>query len=151
MKAYTFINSYIYGIQVGIQAGHSIVELMNEFGSTREVQMWANKYKTFAWLDGGNDINMKELLSIVEDSGVPVMPFYEEGMGNLLTSFTLVLTNEQLELADNIRKLKLNKYTSHNGIKLAYPDWTEYDLDILHSEGLLDLLILIAGSRSKQL
>lgn len=97
MKLYTFINSYIYGIQVGIQASHSNIEFMNEHGDNEEVKEWASDHKTFIWLDGGDANQMIENIKLLQDAGFSVSYFREPGLGNIVTSFSVLITESVLK------------------------------------------------------
>lgn len=119
MKAYTFIHKSIYGPQVGIQAGHSLVALAMENGNrgplydlTKEEKIlldWYENHKTFVWLDGGNSSSMHEAIKVIADSDMPYSAFTEpditsvDSTEGVLTAITVVLTKELVEYADKLR------------------------------------------------
>lgn len=103
MKAYTFVNTYVCGIQVGIQAGHSLVRHMADHGSNPIVAEWVSEHQTFVWLDGGDSRAMDLLAVRLEDAGIPFTAFREEGMDDLLTSITFVLDERDVSGIDQLR------------------------------------------------
>lgn len=118
MKAYTFVHSYVCGIQVGIQAGHALVELMNqdEDPGQPHTSQWASHHKTFVWLDGGGSSSMLDLVDNIADSRLVFASFREsEMMSNpddplddgMLTAVSVVLPTEYCDIADSIRMDRL--------------------------------------------
>ena len=101
MKSYTFIHKYIYGPQVGIQAAHSIVELM----LYNEVKDWASNHKTFVWLDGGDSTHMDKLLGLIHLSDFKYGVFREPSMSNLVTAITVVIPSEYVSIIDDVREV----------------------------------------------
>lgn len=150
MKAYTFVNSYICGIQVGIQAGHSIVELMTTYKDNELVREWSLNHKTFVWLDGGDADGMQETLNLLIKAGLPYEFFMEPGLGNMITAVSVVLPTRLVEAADHVRQRRYH-------LSLASPTAGFYDKDGLIqmvdkdlSKSEMQLVELIAGSRNKQ-
>lgn len=160
MRAYTFINSYICGIQVGIQAGHANVGLVDTYREpesgkvVQTVMNWARDYETFVWLDGGKSDDMSRLadrLKEVEDE-IPYHIFREPGLGNIITAISFVLTTQQVMLANAVRQDGyLLRYDTRTGkYYIGSPDLhiclgTEID----HMVGRL--IEMAAHSRSKSL
>lgn len=161
MKAYTFVHSYICGIQVGIQAGHSNVELMRGLdpaGSECDelIDRWASDHKTFVWLDGGDSARLNDIINIIEASGCPYAYFNEPALkcsaadkddAGMVTAVTVLLDTKLVEAADYIRceGLHLNGTSLHN----RYGDFDRISINLSNEERLL--LSLIANSRSKSL
>lgn len=149
MKAYTFINSYIRGIQVGIQAGHSLVELLSANKDDKGVSEWASHHKTFVWLDGGDSDSMEYLIERAVDVGYPIGVFNEPGLGDLVTSFTIVLPENLSSILDDMRKYKLelgyNCLNYDNGLLRS----TYEELGITRYEA--NFLLIIANTRTKSL
>lgn len=162
MRAYTFINSYICGIQVGIQAGHANIQLMVDYRSTdssviamsvdhiedpaiKTVQEWAENHKTFVWLDGGDSNDMSRIRARLTDSKLPFSEFKEPGLGGLRTAISIVLTTEQVQLVNLIRedRLELTNGTlmGKHGAVYVSPE-LEKELVLIHQ---------IASSRTKSL
>lgn len=127
MKAFTFINSYIYGPQVGIQASHSIVELMQS--DINKVSTWAREDKTMVWLDGGDSDNMDYLYRLFDRGGYGPKLFREPGMDNLLTSFSIVIGGFTEKDADTIRS---------EGLKFSHEDELGHAV-FVNSEGVRGL------------
>ena len=103
MKAYTFINSYICGIQVGIQAGHANVELAKDADCNDEVRRWADDHKTFVWLDGGDSFSMNHLARTLIPLNLPYAKFYEPGLDGLMTSVSVLLNEIQCDCVELLR------------------------------------------------
>lgn len=115
MKAYTFINSYVCGIQVGIQAGHANVELAKDADCNDEVRRWADHHKTFVWLNGGDSDDMAYVLALLTGSGLPFSRFFEPGMGGLLTASTVLLNESQCNCVELLRSSRGHKIQSDFG------------------------------------
>lgn len=103
MKLYTFVNSYILGMQVGIQASHSNIEFMREHGAEESVREWAQAHKTFVWLDGGGSDKMIENIKLLKAEGFIVSYFREPGLANVVTSFSVLVDEDVL---DEVAKYK---------------------------------------------
>lgn len=167
MKAYTFINSYVCGIQVGIQAGHAIVELMNSYQpmdssvrammedqnedlNTELVQEWAESHKTFVWLDGGDSETMGVLALSLHAASMPYAVFREPGLGNVVTAISTVLDTEQCELVDTL--LSNRGWFSESGME---GDILLYDRDnklLGYTDKMSGPIVeLVANSRLKSL
>ena len=149
MKAYTFIHNYICGIQVGIQASHSIVELVSSDQKHQDlVRDWTLSHRTMAWLDGGDFSSMMGLADTCRNADVPYAVFQEDAMNGLVTSISFVLSTEMVEIADSIRHLSLAMtYECFNCI------FVDHDGDIFHtvSKGTGELLWAVSQARSKTL
>lgn len=153
MKAYTFINSYVCGIQVGIQAGHAIVELMDNWANHKDVAEWARHHKTFVWLDGGDSDNMQEILNTIVKADVAYEFFLEPGLGNVTTAITVVPNAELVELANQVRQWRY-RLLPDNPIPGFYDDKGQLQINIASkgiSLGEACLVELIANSRNKNL
>ena len=117
MKAYTFIHSYICGIQVGIQASHSNIEIMRNLTPATcirdsEISKWADEHKTFVWLDGGDSETLEDTINLIQAASIPYAYFNEPAMkcssagpldAGMITAVTAVLTEKQVELCSLIR------------------------------------------------
>ncbi|CAM0026345.1 hydrolase [Vibrio phage D148] len=156
MKAYTFVHSYICGIQVGIQAGHSNVELMRKEEGDSDVREWADHHKTFVWLDGGDSEKLNDVINIMQESGMPYAYFNEPALkcssadeddAGLVTAATVLLSTEMVEAADYIRRFRLLL----NGTGFHNPDGSFNPVGNDFGNGEKMLIWLIANSRSKSL
>lgn len=112
MKLYTFVNSYIFGIQVGIQASHSVTGFIMENRNHPKVIEWYEDSETYAWLDGGDNNAMWETVELCENLGELHTIFNEEGLAHALTAFTILPSEKLLETMELVEK----KY-----------DFSEYD------------------------
>lgn len=161
MKAYTFINSYICGIQVGIQAGHSIVELMTEYRhepcesypdptvQEKVVMDWADDHKTFVWLDGGDAEAMDAAYTLARNSRLPCSFFSEPGLGGYMTAFTVVLPSDLVDTVNLLRNNRDAVYTEGMEGEIFWE--TDMVLSNECTKREAPLLELIANSRSKSL
>lgn len=131
MKAYTFINDYIRGIQVGVQAGHAIVELMDNWTGHKDVSEWIRNHKTFVWLNGGDSDTMQGIINTIAKADVAYEFFLEPGLGNITTAIAVV---PPVEIVNAVEATRLDE---------------EFDGDFTDDQ--IDLIELLAGSRSKQL
>lgn len=116
MKAYTFVNSYICGIQVGIQAGHSLVELVKNADCDDEIRRWADDHKTFVWLDGGSSADLDEIYETAMYSSMPSSYFQEEGLGDMTTAVTVILNEDQVDVIDKVRKCRHEMFIEHSDV-----------------------------------
>lgn len=103
MKLYTFINRYICGAQVGIQASHSNIEIMRKEAGDADLTEWMDNHKTFVWLDGGESEHMDLLLARLKQSDFLFAEFKEPGLGNVMTSVSVLLNTDQVMLVNQIR------------------------------------------------
>jgi hypothetical protein len=92
LRFYTFVNFYLSQIQQGIQTGHAAVDLVRAYEDPdREMQIfatewyersamvgeWADNWKTFIVLNGGDDDTIAKTFTILTDSGLPAVEFRE--------------------------------------------------------------------------
>ena len=154
MKAFTFIHSYICGIQVGIQAGHSIVELMRKEEGDNTVREWADHHKTFVWLDGGDSENLNDAINIMQESGMPYAYFNEPALkysstdDGIITAATVVASSEMVYYSDLIRqdRLEYREYAARSGF---YDKDDEFVFGNEFTVEEMRLINLIANARSK--
>ena len=99
MKAYTLIHHYVCGIQTGIQAAHSLVELMVNCGDDLAVVEWSTDHKAVCWLDCWDMEGAWDLVSDV----FPSARFEEPAMGDLCTAVSFVVTDTQIEIMKVLR------------------------------------------------
>jgi hypothetical protein len=70
------------------------VEYANKFHKLTEYIQWVNVDKTIIILDGGTYQEMKECREKLSEFGVPYMAFYEQDLGNLLTSISFLVEDK---------------------------------------------------------
>ncbi|CAL9967962.1 hydrolase [Vibrio phage D69] len=160
MKAYTFIHSYIYGIQVGIQAGHSNIEIMRNLdpgnhARDKAIADWADFHKTFAWLDGGDSDTLNDAINVLQLSGAPYAFFNEPALKSpgsdvgVVTAATVILTEEEVQAADDIRRYRLVRTES----EVDSTTWFESESGSIGTSPMTrqraSLVELVANSRIK--
>lgn len=106
LRFYCFVNFYLSSMQQGIQTGHCAVDLVRKYTKIsghylNEVTprdgvmatLWADSYKTFITLNGGNNEGIKEATRIISDTDFPWALFHEddESLGGLQTCVGVVL------------------------------------------------------------
>ena len=91
---YSLVLRQLSPIQKGVQSAHSIVEYANKFHKLTEYIQWVNVDKTIIMLDGGTYQEMKECRDTLSDLGVPYSTFYEQDLGNLLTSISFLVEDK---------------------------------------------------------
>lgn len=91
---YSLVLRQLSPIQKGVQSAHSIVEYINKFYKSSEYIHWVNVDKTIIMLDGGTYQEMKECRDTLAELGVPYMAFYEQDLGNLITSISFLVEDK---------------------------------------------------------
>ena len=93
-RMYSLVLRQLNPIQKGVQSAHSIVEYVNKFYKSSEYIQWANVDKTIIILDGGTYPELKECRDRLINLGVNVASFYEEDLGNILTSISFLVEDK---------------------------------------------------------
>jgi hypothetical protein len=99
LRLYAFVNFYLSSIQQGIQTGHAAVDIVRKYEASDDVNNaamvldWADNFKTFITLNGGNHAGIKQALVLAETSGFPFVAFHEDedSLGGLMTAVAVVL------------------------------------------------------------
>lgn len=106
MRLYSFVNMYLSGAQIGIQTAHVVAELFRKYDYPENIALtkWASEYKTIICLNGGDNISMMDNLLKFEKTNYPIVPFFESGLGDVLTAYGVILPEEIYERASEIRK-----------------------------------------------
>ena len=91
---YSLVLRQLSPMQKGVQSAHSIVEYANKFYKLSEYIQWVNVDKTIIMLDGGTYPELKECRDRLIDLGVPFASFYEEDLGNILTSISFLVEDK---------------------------------------------------------
>jgi hypothetical protein len=141
MRFYSFTNWMLRPIQQGIQPGHAAVELFVKYHHSSVVKIlydWAENYKTFMCMNGGNNADLLELWSFVDDinNPYPYAAFYEDeqSLNGTMTSIGIVLPEKIYVTAEFERKSQ-----SSNFIKLPETvdswSWHSWVATIIDSKG----------------
>lgn len=93
-RMYSLVLRQLSPIQKGVQSAHSIVEYIKKFHKSSEYIQWVNVDKTIIILDGGTFKEMRECRETLENLGVPYAVFYEEDLGNLVTSISFLVEDK---------------------------------------------------------
>ena len=93
-RMYSLVLRQLSPIQKGVQSTHSIVEYINKFYKSSEYIQWVNVDKTIIMLDGGTYPEMQECRNILADLRVPYAAFYEEDLGNIMTSISFLVEDK---------------------------------------------------------
>jgi hypothetical protein len=92
-KCYVFVNYYVQGRQVGIQAAHAVARLCRntDIHVSLLVDEWM-KHETLVVLNGGDSNSMSRLLDkfVAKDPEGAVAEFHEHGMDGLMTAFAYI-------------------------------------------------------------
>ena len=100
MKCYVFVNSYLKGIDVGIQAAHAIARLATQCsadGDFMDFERWEQKHSTIIVLNGGGHDRLEETMNFLTDNeggaglwDEEVGVFREPGLNNTFTAVAIV-------------------------------------------------------------
>jgi hypothetical protein len=99
-------------MQQGIQAAHAIVEVTQKYQGIDEqlneqVVDWAKSHKTIKMLSGGSgldfDHNRHIALQLCGKYCIPYSEFNEPDIGDMVTSFCLIVTLDMCEEIENLR------------------------------------------------
>lgn len=91
---YSLVLRQLSPIQKGVQSAHSIVEYINRYYKSSEYIQWVNVDKTIIMLDGGTYPELTECRDALAELGVPYAAFYEEDLGNILTSVSFLVEDK---------------------------------------------------------
>ena len=107
LRLYSFVNFYLSSIQQGIQTGHAAVDLVRKCTASGNplrrditsyhmhlVEKWADNYKTFIILNGGDSVGIANATSTISRNGVfPWVTFKESGeaLNGIQTCVAVVL------------------------------------------------------------
>ena len=107
LRMYGFVPYNIAEIQKGIQFGHAVVEYGMKNMNTPEYQIWANEWKTFIILNGGNSCNgqlvrqgyktqeyvgmLDSILYSLRDNDIRHATFVEPDLGMMLSAVVFLV------------------------------------------------------------
>lgn len=124
LVSYSINNMYFMGIQAGIQAAHSIVELASQNAGNTDYKSvgnldfykgdlfykWATDYKTIVILNGGPVSQLESNARIIEDSSFPSARFYETDCStDCFSSISVICPNAK----EVIKRTYLHKFLSY--------------------------------------
>jgi hypothetical protein len=93
-RMYSLVLRQLNPIQKGVQSAHSIVEYSKKFYKSTEYIQWVNVDKTIIILDGGTYNESKECRDTLIELEVPYAAFYEEDLGNIMTSISFLVEDK---------------------------------------------------------
>lgn len=132
MKLYAVTNMYMSGIHAGIQCQHSTVEMFLKYKDNPERMStlfdYAQNHKTTVVLNGGMDCDMQKFLKNLEywdlnGDAFEFAPFYEPGIGNALTSISVLVPDTAVITMQDLRKYQQYQQESK---EIAYDIFVEY-------------------------
>ena len=143
LRLYSFCNFYLSSIQQGIQTGHAAVDLVRLYAGSEMVADWADNWKTFIILNGGDNDGVQAAGQIIFESGFPHMHFAEPGLGGIKTCWTVVLPesifNAQKDSTMLVGQETFPIYTCNVDEGDAFPKHYSYGPDHKHYQ-LVQLL-----------
>lgn len=147
LRLYSFVNYYLSPIQQGVQTGHAAVDLVRKYNAPRgtpsaigkQIDMvadWADNFKTFIILNGGNNASLLEALSIVELNSFPNIHFHEDAasLNGLLTCVAVVVP-EDIFNCKPIREF--GEITAFTNYKTGYHIEGEKDINLFNFTKLI--------------
>jgi hypothetical protein len=141
MRAYFLCNTWLSGIQKGIQGSHALAELVNHYGDgegfKRIFSEWATDYKTMIFLEGGTQENLIQWGCFLDDqdSGQPdpekplhtqsyFMPYEsfsedEESLNGCTTAVIILVSTKLCNAIDNHRAPEEESESIHSWLRLS--------------------------------
>jgi hypothetical protein len=123
MRAYFFANSWLSGIQKGLQSAHVVAEMAQaEFamegehdGHDNPFQEWAEKHKTIIILEGGTHANLLSICEVLERGPLCWSDFSEdeESLNKAMTCVGVIVPERIYEAARVVRQYKLKWVNAH--------------------------------------
>ena len=139
LRFYCFVNFYLSQIQQGIQTGHAAVDLVRQYAKVQRyhvivernynlVNRWADDYKTFITLNGGNLDGINEATTIIRATELPMVKFYEDevSLGGIQTCVGVVLPQSIFNAKKNISSDGFEAYT-YTDIATGKETWYHND------------------------
>ena len=118
LRLYSFTNFYLSSIQQGIQTGHAAVELFMRYDpretftieavqTTEMLYDWAENWKTFICLNGGDSAGVQDMSDFLNDprNPYPWAPFNESdpALDGVMTTVAVVLPERIFSTASLLR------------------------------------------------
>lgn len=118
-RLYVLANSYLSGLQKGLQTAHLVGDMSVEFAMNATFDAWVKEHKTIIILEGGNHDMIKKHKSLFDTVSIelPSGIFYEdEGSLNNAATVTGII------MPDQVREYHLDK-VSKGSVPLDYDSW----------------------------
>jgi len=139
MRAYFFTNTWLSGLQKGLQSAHVVADLSQKMlghPAQDDFIEWVDNHKTIIILEGGAHGDLLEIVEFFkqEPDRYPWTSFCEDeySLNGAMTSVGIVLPEKIYEWAKGLRE---GEYERHE----AEHKFDEFDLvliDLLNSHGL---------------
>lgn len=124
MRFYAFCNYYLSSLQQGLQAAHVLTEMSMKARLKggqywRHYDNWASDHKTIILLNGGNDKDLRELLTFFNMSNPYLYGSFcedQQSLNGAMTCVGIILPENIYESTAAIRRSELyfsDKYNSH--------------------------------------
>lgn len=133
LRLYSFTNFYLSSIQQGIQTGHAAVDLFVKYNpkstftieavqATEMLYDWAENWKTFICLNGGDSAGVQEMFEFLNDpqNPFPWAPFHESptALDGVMTTVAVVLPARIFDTAALMRRRELPPGVSYSWDRL---------------------------------
>lgn len=140
LRLYSFVNYYLSPIQQGIQTGHVAVDLVRKYTESGNpfnskltvdkemlVQEWADTWKTFIVLNGGNAENINAITNIISHSDAFPWAIFkedEQSLGGIQTCVAVILPDVifDAKLVSGDEGLYYYRWTSENDGYIRYDE-----------------------------
>ena len=141
MRAYFLCNTWLSGIQKGIQGSHALASLVNHYGDgpgfKRIFNIWASDYKTMIFLEGGTQANLLDWIKFLDlqDPDVPdfkkplhtqsyFMPYDsfsedKESLNGCTTAVIILVSTKLCAAIDNHRAPEEETESIHSWLRLS--------------------------------
>jgi hypothetical protein len=143
MRAYFFVNSWLSGIQKGLQAAHCVAEMAMNLSENDWKQLeehayidWALNHKTIIILEGGSHSDLENIERVFNDQTNPYIwasfSEDEESLNNSMTCVGIIISEKLYEAAQKVREYAHDKAYVQN-VRLEFPIWEVMLIDLLNS------------------
>lgn len=161
LRLYSFVNFYLSQIQQGIQTGHAAVDLVRHYQDPDSdikifsdewyvnsdlVAEWADNWKTFIILNGGDDDSIANTFNLLIESGLPTVEFREsvQALNGIRTCAAAVIPDYIFNVQYDYNKSK-NLPRETPAYSWVNPEGKEYAY--LPGDKYYDLIALLRRSR----
>lgn len=151
MRAYFFSNSYLHGMQHGIQAAHVIGEMWAKYANPHSVQFqqlfeFSTRHKTFIILNGGDHTALSAIANFIGAGAeahhheYSFAKFYEPGLNDALTSVGIILPERMYNAqATEIGRALNDSASERSNPSLYTPFYTPWEQEFLSRVSLCKL------------
>ncbi len=134
MRAYFFVNSWLSGIQKGLQVAHCVTEMAIQATSHSSEQTffkWAQNHKTIIILEGGSHQDLLDIKSLFEmkENVLPYGSFREDqdSLSGAMTCVGIIVPERICAAAEEIRKEKYENAYVQNVLR----NFTEWEKNLI--------------------